>query len=191
MRAVRVHHFGDPEVLRLDEVADLRPPGEGEVLVRLRAAGVNPVDTYMRSGQYSALPPLPYTPGSDGAGVVEAVGPERADGASQGPVPAVGELQGLGGAQRRHLPPRWKPSTGVARAAPYGGGTRVGSSARPRGIGPEPCQAAGWVAATAGLDGGRERSRNRSCPTVPVPGPHAPGPVTRSRPPRSSTAPSS
>ena len=95
MRAVRVHTFGDPDVLQLDEVADLRPPGEGEVLVRLRAAGVNPVDTYMRSGQYAALPPLPFTPGSDGAGVVEAVGPARADGAGQAggaaSSPAVGD----------------------------------------------------------------------------------------------------
>jgi len=44
------------------------------VLVRLRAAGVNPVDTYIRSGSYAMLPTLPYTPGADGAGTVEAVG---------------------------------------------------------------------------------------------------------------------
>ena len=93
MRAVRVHTFGDPEVLRLDEVADLRPPGAGEVLVRLQAAGVNPVDTYMRSGQYAALPPLPYTPGSDGAGVVAAVGPVPAGGATRGAATAGGEVQ--------------------------------------------------------------------------------------------------
>jgi NADPH2:quinone reductase len=91
MRAVRVHSFGDAEVLQLEEVADLRPPDQGEALVRLRAAGVNPVDTYLRSGQYAALPPLPFTPGSDGAGVDEAVGPTRADGANQGPVLAVGD----------------------------------------------------------------------------------------------------
>ena len=46
----------------------------GEVLVRIHAAGVNPYDTYMRAGTYPLKPPLPYTPGSDGAGVVEAVG---------------------------------------------------------------------------------------------------------------------
>ena len=45
-----------------------------EVLVRIHAAGVNPYDTYMRAGTYALKPPLPYTPGSDGAGVVEAVG---------------------------------------------------------------------------------------------------------------------
>jgi NADPH2:quinone reductase len=89
VRAVRVHTFGDPEVLQLEEVADPRPPREGEVLVRLHAAGVNPVETYVRSGQYAALPPLPYTPGDDGAGVVEAVGPVPAGAAAPGP--AVGD----------------------------------------------------------------------------------------------------
>ena len=87
MRAVRVHAFGEPDVLQVEEVADPRPPGAGEVLVRLHAAGVNPVDAYMRSGQYGALPSLPYTPGSDGAGVVEAVGEKRAG----APGPAVGD----------------------------------------------------------------------------------------------------
>jgi NADPH2:quinone reductase len=73
MKAIRVHHFGGPEVLRLDEVPD-PVAGAGQVLVRIRAAGVNPVDTYIRSGAYARRPALPYTPGSDGAGVVEAVG---------------------------------------------------------------------------------------------------------------------
>jgi NADPH2:quinone reductase len=49
-------------------------PAAGEVLVRIHAAGVNPYDTYMRAGTYASKPSLPYTPGSDGAGVVEAVG---------------------------------------------------------------------------------------------------------------------
>ncbi len=73
MKAIRVHEFGGPEVLRLEEVPTPRP-GSGQVLVRIHAAGVNPYDTYMRSGTYAVKPPLPYTPGSDGAGVVEAVG---------------------------------------------------------------------------------------------------------------------
>jgi NADPH:quinone reductase len=90
MRAVRVHRFGDPEVLQLEEV-DLRPPGPGEVLVRLQAAGVNPVDTYMRSGQYGVLPPLPFTPGSDGAGIVEAVGASEAPGTAGLRGPSVGD----------------------------------------------------------------------------------------------------
>jgi NADPH2:quinone reductase len=50
-------------------------PAAGQVLVHVRAAGVNPYDTYMRAGTYPIKPPLPYTPGSDAAGVVESVGP--------------------------------------------------------------------------------------------------------------------
>jgi NADPH:quinone reductase len=73
MRTIRVHEFGGPEVMRLEEAPDPKP-GPGDVLVRIRAAGVNPVETYMRSGTYARLPSLPYTPGSDGAGEVEAVG---------------------------------------------------------------------------------------------------------------------
>jgi len=73
MNAIRVHEFGGPEVLKLEDVATPKPSG-GEVLVRIHAAGVNPYDTYMRAGTYAVKPPLPYTPGSDGAGVVEAVG---------------------------------------------------------------------------------------------------------------------
>lgn len=73
MLAIRVQSFGDPEVLRVEEVPT-PTPGPGQVLVRLRAAGVNPVEAYIRSGAYAALPTLPYTPGGDGAGEVEAVG---------------------------------------------------------------------------------------------------------------------
>lgn len=73
MKAIRVHEFGGPEVLKLEEVPTPKP-GKGEVLVRVHAAGVNPYDTYMRNGTYAIKPPLPYTPGSDAAGVVEAVG---------------------------------------------------------------------------------------------------------------------
>jgi NADPH2:quinone reductase len=73
MKAILVHEFGGPEVLKLEEVPDPRPAA-GQVLVRIHAAGVNPYDTYMRNGLYPVKPPLPYTPGSDAAGVVEAVG---------------------------------------------------------------------------------------------------------------------
>ena len=73
MKAIRVHEFGGPEVLKLEEVPTPKPSA-GEVLVRIHAAGVNPYDTYMRAGTYAVKPTLPYTPGSDGAGVVEAVG---------------------------------------------------------------------------------------------------------------------
>ncbi len=73
MKAILVREFGGPEVLKLEEVPTPKP-GAGQVLVRIRAAGVNPYDTYMRSGTYAQKPPLPYTPGSDGAGVIEAAG---------------------------------------------------------------------------------------------------------------------
>ena len=74
MKAIRVHETGGPEVLKLEEVPD-PSAGAGEVLVRVHAAGVNPVDTYIRSGTHGRTPSLPYTPGTDGAGVIEAVGP--------------------------------------------------------------------------------------------------------------------
>jgi len=73
MKAILVHQFGGPEVLKLEEVPTPKPAA-GQVLVRIHAAGVNPYDTYMRAGTYAVKPPLPYTPGSDGAGVVEAIG---------------------------------------------------------------------------------------------------------------------
>ncbi len=73
MRAIRVHEFGGPEVMRLENVPT-PTPGPGQVLVRIKAAGVNPVETYIRSGAYAAKPQLPYTPGHDAAGVVESVG---------------------------------------------------------------------------------------------------------------------
>jgi len=73
MKAIQVHNFGGPEVLQLQEIPTPKP-GKGEVLVRVKAAGVNPYDTYMRAGTYAIKPSLPYTPGSDAAGVVEAVG---------------------------------------------------------------------------------------------------------------------
>jgi NADPH2:quinone reductase len=73
MKAIRVHEFGGTEVLKLEDVAT-PTPAAGQVLVRIHAAGVNPFDTYMRAGTYAVKPKLPYTPGSDAAGVVEAVG---------------------------------------------------------------------------------------------------------------------
>lgn len=78
MRAIRVEQFGGPEVMQCQDWPDLQP-SNGQVLVRILAAGVNPVETYVRAGTYPRLPELPYTPGSDGAGVVEAVGADVAD----------------------------------------------------------------------------------------------------------------
>lgn len=73
MKAIVVHEFGGPEVLKYEEIPTPLPAA-GQVLVRIHAAGVNPYDTYMRSGTYAIKPPLPYTPGSDAAGEIEAVG---------------------------------------------------------------------------------------------------------------------
>jgi NADPH2:quinone reductase len=73
MKAIRVREFGPPEVMRLEETPD-PSPGPGQVLVRIRAAGVNPVESYIRTGTYARRPSLPYTPGHDAAGIVEAVG---------------------------------------------------------------------------------------------------------------------
>lgn len=75
MKAIQVLQFGGPEVLTLQEIPTPKPD-KGQVLLRIHAAGVNPYDTYMRNGSYAIKPPLPYTPGSDAAGVVEAIGPE-------------------------------------------------------------------------------------------------------------------
>jgi NADPH2:quinone reductase len=73
MKAIRVHQFGGPEVLKLEEVSDPQP-GAVQVLMQVRAAGVNPVDAYIRTGTYASKPNLPYTPGSDAAGVIVSVG---------------------------------------------------------------------------------------------------------------------
>jgi NADPH2:quinone reductase len=72
MKAIRVHKFGGPEVMTLEELPDPQP-GHNQVLIRVRAVGVNPVETYLRSGSNPALA-LPYTPGTDAAGEVLAAG---------------------------------------------------------------------------------------------------------------------
>lgn len=93
MKAIQVTSFGGPEVLQLANVPDLSPAA-GQVLVRIGAAGVNPVETYIRSGNYARLPALPYTPGNDGAGTIEKLG-EGATGLAVGQrVYVAGSLSG-------------------------------------------------------------------------------------------------
>ena len=76
MKAIQVTEFGGPEKLVYTDVEDV-VAGKGEVCVRLYAAGVNPSDTYTLTGTYAfSIPQLPYTPGLDGAGIVEAIGEE-------------------------------------------------------------------------------------------------------------------
>lgn len=73
MQAIRFDRFGGPEVLETVELPDPRP-APGEVLVRVHAAGVNLSDTLLRENRYAFTPPLPWVPGGEVAGVVEAVG---------------------------------------------------------------------------------------------------------------------
>lgn len=73
MKAIVVSEFGDEAVLRYQD-APMPEPGENEVRIRMEATGVNPVETYIREGKYGKLPPLPYIPGNDGAGVIDEIG---------------------------------------------------------------------------------------------------------------------
>jgi NADPH2:quinone reductase len=74
MQAILAREFGGPDVLKLEDISD-PVAGAGQVRVRIHAVGVNPYDTYMRSGAYAIKPELPFTPGADAAGVVDQVGP--------------------------------------------------------------------------------------------------------------------
>ena len=79
MKRIRVYEYGGPEVLKIEEAEDLRAES-GNVLIRVKATGVNPYDTYARAGTYGPrTPKLPFTPGSDAAGIVESVGSEVHD----------------------------------------------------------------------------------------------------------------
>ncbi|MEA2173975.1 MAG: NADPH:quinone reductase, partial [Blastocatellia bacterium] len=93
MKAIGVHEFGGPEVLRFEEAADPQV-GPGQVLVRARAIGVNPVDVYIRGGGHAVKPPLPYTPGTDAAGTVESVGEDVESVAIGDRVYVAGSLSG-------------------------------------------------------------------------------------------------
>jgi NADPH:quinone reductase len=130
MKAIRVHEFGGPEVMRLEELPD-PAPGADDVLVRIRAAGINPVDAYIRTGTYARKPPLPYTPGSDGAGDVDAVGAnvkalargDRVYIAGYGSSPAgagtYAELALCSPSQLFRLPGRTSYAQGAALGVPY------------------------------------------------------------------------
>merc|ERR1712156_910940 len=78
-RAIHVENFGGPEVLQLKNNLIIPPLTKSQVLVRVKCAGVNPVETYIREGQYARLPDLPYIPGSDASGIVEKVGSDVHD----------------------------------------------------------------------------------------------------------------
>jgi NADPH2:quinone reductase len=126
MQAIRVHAFGEPEVMKLEEVPDPRP-GPGQVMVRVHAAGINPVETYVRSGRYARLPELPYTPGTDAGGSVEAVGEGVRDFAVNDRVYLYGSLTGTYAevalcdqTQVHPLPASVSFAQGAAIGIPYG-----------------------------------------------------------------------
>lgn len=75
MRAIRVHKFGETDVMQLEQV-ELLPPIANQVRIEVKAIGINPVDTYIRAGIYPTKPNLPYTPGFDAAGVIKEIGPD-------------------------------------------------------------------------------------------------------------------
>ena len=124
MKAIRVHAPGAPDVMKLEDVPPPQP-GPGEVVVRIRAAGVNPVDTYIRAGSYGQVV-CPFTPGMDGAGVVESVG-EGVDRVRPGDrVFVAGAISGtyaelaLCSAKRVHpLPGNLSFAQGAALGVPY------------------------------------------------------------------------
>jgi len=130
LKAIVVREFGGPEVLRLEDVPD-PTPGPSEILVRVRAAGVNPVDVYIRSGTYPRKPTLPYIPGSDGAGDVEAIGPDVTGFAPGDRVYIAGFGHKPGGtgtyaartvcaaSQLHRLPARTSYAQGAALGVPY------------------------------------------------------------------------
>ena len=124
MKAIRVSKFGGPDVLRLEGMTAL-VPGPGQVLVKIEAAGVNPVDVYIHSGTYGQRP-LPYTPGSDAAGTVEALGDGVSELAIGQRVYTAGTLTGAYAekalccpSQVHPLPDRQSFAQGAAIHVPY------------------------------------------------------------------------
>lgn len=75
MQAIRVHKFGGADVMHLEDVPELTPD-KNQVIIEVKAVGVNPVDTYIRAGIYPLKPDLPYTPGKDAAGIIKEIGSE-------------------------------------------------------------------------------------------------------------------
>jgi NADPH:quinone reductase len=129
VKAIVVREFGEPSVMRL---ADVPAPSAGpdQILVRLRAAGVNPVDTYVRKGAYARRPHLPYTPGADGAGVIASVGSSLSGfapgqrvyitGTVAGPYGTYAEMAVCEAPQVHHLPDHVSFAQGAALGVPYG-----------------------------------------------------------------------
>jgi NADPH2:quinone reductase len=124
MKAIVVREFGGPEVMKLEDVPS-PAPGPGQIAVRVGAVGVNPVDTYIRSGTYARKPSLPYTPGTDVGGTVEAVGAGVARLQPGHRVYVHGAVGGYADTaicedwQAHPLPPRASFAQGAAMGVPY------------------------------------------------------------------------
>jgi len=131
MKVIRVNEFGAPEVMKLEDTKD-PVPGKGEVIVKIHAAGVNPVDTYVRSGLYPLKPALPYTPGMDGAGIVQSVGEGVSRMKAGDRVYIAGTVSGSYAektickeSQVHQLPEKISFSQGAAIGVPYGAAYRA------------------------------------------------------------------
>ena len=130
MRAILVREFGGPDVMRLENVPTPKP-GQAEVLVKVRAAGVNPVEAYIRAGTYARKPVPPFIPGADGAGEVESVGSEVTDFKRGDRVYIAGDNVSVAGAgtyaeyalcsraQLHRLPAQVSFGQGAAMGVPY------------------------------------------------------------------------
>lgn len=126
MKAVRIHEFGGPEVLKYEDVPD-PVPGPGQVVIKVSAIGINPYETYIRAGNYGPQT-FPLVLGGDAAGEIAAVGPEVAGFAVGDPVYTAGTLSGAyaeliladAATQVFPLPPNVLPIKGAALAVPYG-----------------------------------------------------------------------
>jgi NADPH:quinone reductase len=192
MKAIVVREFGEPDVLRIEEVPN-PVPGASQVLVRIKSVGVNPVDTYIRRGAYARKPALPYTPGADAGGIVETTGANAAafapgdrvyvTGTSAGPFGTYAELAVCNLDQVYTLPDRVAFEQGASIGVPYGTAYRAlfhRAQARPGetvlvhggsgGVGTAAIQlarAAGLVVyATAGTDAGLELATAQGASSV-------------------------
>lgn len=131
MKAIRLHEFGEPELMKLEDIEE-PAVGEGEVLIEVRAVGVNPVDTYIRAGAYPKKPQLPYTPGFDAAGVVETADPGVRAFKAGDRVYTFGTVSGSYAekvlckeSQVHHLPEKVSFAEGAALGVPYGAAYRA------------------------------------------------------------------
>jgi NADPH2:quinone reductase len=130
MRAIVIRAFGEPGVLQIEDVP-VPTIGANQVLVRMRTAGVNPVDTYLRAGAYARKPALPFTPGWDGAGEIEAVGSDvqgfgpgdrvyvATDNVAAAGAGTYAEYAACAPAQLHPLPARVSFAQGAAIGIPY------------------------------------------------------------------------